>query len=141
MGIKDKLEEYQRDTFLEKHGDRIAPILGNVLSIKVERKKKFFIFHILEVNMVVKPQRSKNVVRCQYKKKAFFNEPTFMDVAMGNEVLVQGMKGEKGKNGAEIVTIMNLVNFSNDTQLVDNGEMSVEEIKAQIRGSVKRQRI
>lgn len=140
MGIKNKLEEYQRETFLEKHGDRITPVLGNVLSIKVERKKKFFLLNELEVNMVIKPVKSKNVTRCQYKKKSFFKEPEFMDIRMGNEVLVQGMKGEKGKNGAEVVNIMNVVNITDRTQLVE-GDMSVDEIINQIRGSIKRQRV
>ncbi len=139
MGLRDKLENYQRESFLEKHGDRITPVLGNVLSIKVERTKKFFIYNQLEVNMVVKPVKSKNVVRCQYKKNAFFKEPEFMDIRNGNEVLVQGLKGEKGKNGAEIVNIMNVVNITDRTQLVE-GDMPVDEIIKSVKGTVKRQR-
>ena len=138
MGFKEKLEDYQRESFIDKHGDRLAPIYGNVLSIKIDRKKILF-FHKLEVNIVVKPARTKNISRARFKKSAFFNEPQFMDVKQGNEVLIQGLKGDKGKDDAEIINIMNLVNITNKTQLVDSG-VSVDEIIKQVRGSVKMQR-
>ena len=35
MGFKEKLEQYQRDTFMEQYGDRISPIMGNLLSVKI----------------------------------------------------------------------------------------------------------
>lgn len=139
MGFKEKLEDYQRDSFMEKHGDRITPLYGNVLSIKIERSKVFFFYHKIEVNMVVKPQRSKTVTRCRYKKGKFFNEPSFIEINQGNEVLIQGLKGEKGKDDAEIVNIMNVINITNKTQLVDSG-VSVDEVIKQLRGSTKMQR-
>lgn len=138
MGFKEKLEDYQRETFIDKHGDRLAPLYGNVLSVKTERKKILF-WHKLEVNIVVKPARSKNVSRAKYKKSAFFNEPKFIDVKQGNEVLIQGLKGDKGKDDAEVINIMNIVNITNRSQLVDSG-VPVDEVIRQIRGSVKIQR-
>lgn len=139
MGIRSKFEEYQMETFMEQHGDRITPVYGNVLSVKIDRKKKFFLWHVLNVNLVVKPVGSRNVSRCKYKKSGF-KEPAFIDVRQGNEVLVQGLKGEKGKDSAETVTIMNVVNITDKTQLVE-GELSVDEIIKSIKGSVKRQRV
>ncbi len=139
MGIKDKLEEYQRDTFLEQYGDRITPVLGNLLSVKIERKTKFLVWHTLLVSLVIKPQSSKNVVRAQYKKGKFMKDPEFIELKQGNQVLVQGVKGDKGKEAAETVTIMNVVNITDRTQLVQ-GDISVDEIISQVRG-VKRQRM
>lgn len=136
MGIKNKLEEYQVETFMEQHGDRLAPVYGNVLSVKVDRQKKFFIYHTLNVNLVVKPMGSRNVVRCNYKKKGF-KEPKFIDVRMGNEVLVQGVKGDRGKESAETITIMNLININDRTQLVEDASVSVDEIIKSVKGSTK----
>lgn len=139
MGFKEKLEQYQRDTFMEQYGDRISPIMGNLLSVKIERKVKFLIWHTLNVNLVIKPQGQKNIARAQYKKGKFFKDPDFIELKQGNQVLVQGVKGEPGKEAAEVVTIMNVVNFTDKTQLVE-GEMTVDEILAQVR-TVKRQRM
>lgn len=138
MGFREKLEEYQRESFMDKHGERLAPLYGNVLSIKIERKTILF-WHKLIVHMVVKPARSKNVMRAKYEKGKFFKEPEFIDIKQGNEVLVQGLKGEKGKNDAEVISIMNVVNITDKTQLVDSG-ISVDELIKQIRGNTKIQR-
>lgn len=139
MGIKNKFEEYQMETFMEQHGDRLTPVYGNVLSVKVDRKKKFFLWHLLTVNLVVKPAGSRNVTRCHYKKSGF-KLPAFINIRQGNEVLVQGIKGEKGKESSEVVTIMNVVNITDRTQLVQ-GELSVDEIIKSIKGNIKRQRM
>lgn len=139
MGIKNKFEEYQMETFMEQHGERLTPVYGNVLSVKIDRKTKFFLWHVLLVSLVVKPAGSRNVTRCQYKKSGF-KEPAFISIRQGNEVLVQGLKGEKGKESAEVVTIMNVVNITDRTQLVQ-GELSVDEIIKSIKGNVKRQRM
>lgn len=138
MGIKNKFEEYQMETFMEQHGDRITPVYGNVLSVKIDRTKKFLFWNVLNVSMVVKPVGSRNVTRCQYKKSGF-KEPAFISIRQGNEVLVQGLKGEKGKNASEVVTIMNVVNITDRTQLVE-GDLSVDEIIRNIKGNIKRQR-
>lgn len=139
MGIRNKFEEYQMETFMEQHGDRITPVYGNVLSIKVDRSRKFFLWHVLNVSLVVKPVGSRNVTRCQYKKSGF-KEPAFISIRQGNEVLVQGLKGEKGKESAETVKIMNVVNITDRTQLVE-GDQSVDDIIRSIKGSIKRQRV
>lgn len=142
MGIKNKFEEYQMETFMEQHGDRITPVYGNVLSVKIDRSKKFLFRHVLNVNLVVKPVGSRNVARCKYSKSGF-KAPPFIDVRQGNEVLVQGLKGDKNKkskDSSEVITIMNVVNITDRTQLVE-GEMSVDEIVKSIKGNIKRQRV
>lgn len=142
MGIVNKFEEYQMETFMEQHGDRITPVYGRLLSVKIERKKKFLIRHVLEVNLVVKPVGSRNVARCKYKKSGF-KKPEFIDLRQGNEVLVQGLKGDKNKKNkesSEIITIMNVVNITDRTQLVE-GDLSVDEVIKSIKGNIQRQRV
>lgn len=138
MGIKDKFEEYQMENFLEQHGDRLTPVYGNVLSVKVDREKKFFLWHVMNASVVVKPMGAKHVVRCQYKKSGF-KMPEFINVRQGNEVLIQGMKGERGKEASEVVKIMNLVNITDRTQLVE-GQVSVDEVIESIKSSTKMSR-
>lgn len=139
MGIKNKFEEYQMETFMEQYGDRLTPVYGNVLSVKIERIKKFLLWHVLNVSLVIKPAGSRNVVRCQYKKSGF-KLPPFIGIKQGNEVLVQGLKADKTKESSDTITIMNVVNITDKTQLVE-GEMSVDEIIKNIKGNVKRQRV
>ena len=79
MGIKNKFEDYQMEVFMDQYGDRLIPVYGNVLSIKVERQKKLFLWNTLNVSMVVKPQGSRNVQRCTHKKSGL-NVPPFMDI-------------------------------------------------------------
>lgn len=139
MGIKNKFEEYQMETFMEQYGDRLTPVYGNVLSAKIERTKKFFLWNVLTVNLVIKPAGSRNVQRCQYKKSGF-KQPPFIDIRQGNEILVQGLKADKTKDSQDTITIMNVINITDKTQLVE-GEMSVDEIIKSIKGNVKRQRL
>ncbi len=139
MGIKNKFEEYQMETFMEQYGDRLTPVYGHVLSAKIERTKKFFLWHVLNVNLVIKPAGSRNVQRCQYKKSGF-KLPPFIDIKQGNEVLVQGLKADKAKDPSDTITIMNVVNVSDRTQLVE-GDLSVDDIIKSIKGNVKRQRL
>lgn len=143
MGIKDKFDDYQKEMFMDQYGERMTPLYGHVLSIKVDRKKKFFLWHTLDVSLVLKPVGSRNVQRCSYRKKGFKLKP-FIDIKQGNEVLVQGLKNDKTKTKTkdlqDTIVIMNIVNITNRTQLVE-GDVSVDEIIKSIKGNVKRQRI
>lgn len=139
MGIKNKFEEYQMETFMEQYGDRLTPVYGHVLSAKIERTKKFFVWHVLNVSLVIKPVGSRNVQRCQYKKSGFKLAP-FIEIKQGNEVLVQGLKADKTKETSDTITIMNVINITDRTQLVE-GDLSVDEIIKSIKGNVKRQRV
>ena len=139
MGIKNKFEEYQMETFMEQYGDRLTPLYGHVLSAKIERTKKFFLWNVLTVNLVIKPAGSRNVQRCQYKKSSF-KLPPFIEIKQGNEVMVQGLKADKSKESSDTITIMNVINITDRTQLVE-GEMSVDDIIKSIKGNVKRQRV
>ena len=69
MGVKDKLSKYYTDSYLEKYGDRMAQFQGNIISVKVEEKSILWLFHKIIATVIIKPDRSKAVIKCVYKKK------------------------------------------------------------------------
>jgi hypothetical protein len=118
MGFKDKLQNYYAKSYMDKYGDRLTQIQGNVVSIKVEEKSVLWIFHKLLVTLIVKPDRSKNVVKCEYKKNKWFKKPPFMSINQGNLLLIQGLKGKKGKGNSEIIEVINIKNMTTKKDLV-----------------------
>ena len=118
MGIKEKFTKRYADSYIKKYGDRITQVQGNVVSIKVEIKSILWIFHKLDVTILVRPERSKSVVKCVFKKRKWFKKPSFMTITQGNLVLIQGMKGLKGKEGRELIQIMNVRNLTTKKDLV-----------------------
>jgi hypothetical protein len=120
MSIKEKFAKYYTESYLKKYGDRLTQIQGNVISVKVEEKTILWIFHKLQATLIVKPERSKSVMQCIYKKNRWFKKPTFITVNQGNLVIIQGLKGkkEKGKETRESISIMNVRNLSTKKDLV-----------------------
>jgi hypothetical protein len=118
MGIKEKFTKRYADSYLKKYGDRITQVQGNVVSIKVEAKSILWIFHKLRITILVRPERSKSVVKCIFKKNKWFKKPSFITITQGNLVVVQGMKGIKGKEDREHIQIMNVRNLSTKKDLV-----------------------
>ncbi len=120
MGFREKMQERYAKSYLEKYGDRLAQVQGNVVSIKVEEKAVLWIFHKLKIVMLVRPERSKQVVQCSYAKNKWFKKPEFIPINQGNLVIVQAMKSKKGKKGKEkkeILQIMNVINQTNKKEL------------------------
>jgi hypothetical protein len=118
MSIKEKFSKYYTDTYLKRYGDRLTQIQGNVVSVKVEEKAILWIFHKLTATLIIKPDRSKTVVKCFYKKNKWFKKPNFIAINQGNLLLVQGLKGKKGKDKRELITIMNIRNLSTKKDLI-----------------------
>ncbi len=118
MSIKEKFAKYYTDTYLKRYGDRLTQVQGNVVSVKVEEKTILWIFHKLKATLIVKPDRSKSVIKCVYKKNKWFKKPTFIAVNQGNLLIVQGLKGKKGKDDKEGISIMNIRNLSTKKDLV-----------------------
>ncbi|MBR0574731.1 hypothetical protein KCG48_00105 [Proteiniclasticum sp. BAD-10] len=110
MGFKDKLQKFYADNYLKKYGDRITQAYGTVLSVKVEEKKILWIFHILKATIILKPEGSKNVVRSEYKARRWFKKPEFIAVSQGNVILLQALKGKKGKENSDVLEIKNIRN-------------------------------
>lgn len=118
MSIREKFSKSYTDIYLKRYGDRITQVQGNVVSIKTEEKTILWIFHKLRVTLIVRPDRSKAVVKCLYKRNKWFKKPTFMLISQGNLLLVQGLKGKKGKDNRELITIMNVRNLTTKKDLV-----------------------
>lgn len=131
MGFKEKLAKRYTDSYLKKYGDRITQVNGNVVSIKIEEKKILWIFNKLIVTLLVRPDRSKGIVKCVYKKNKWFKKPEFVPVKQGNLVIVQGLKGKKGKEDRELIQIMNVVNLSNKKELVPTNGMAEKAKRVQ----------
>lgn len=118
MGFKDTLAKKYADAYLSKYGDRLTQVQGHVLSVKILEKTVLGLFHKLQVDLVVKPERSKSIARCQYKKNSWFKKPIFMPLNQGHMVVVQGLKGKKGKENSDILSVLNIRNLTNKKDLV-----------------------
>jgi hypothetical protein len=118
MSIKEKFAKYYTETYLKRYGDRLTQVQGNVVSVKIEEKTILWIFHKIKATLIVKPDRSKSVVKCVFRKNRWFKKPTFMTINQGNLVVVQGLKGKKGKDDKEGISIMNIRNLSTKKDLI-----------------------
>lgn len=119
MGFKEKLSKYYSDSYLEKNGDRLTQLQGSVISIKVEEKTILWLFHKIQAFLIIKPERSKNVIKCRYKKNKWFKKPQFMKISQGHSVIVQGLKSRKTKKDpTEVIDIMNILNLTTKKDLV-----------------------
>lgn len=120
MSLKEKMQKYYTDSFLKKNGDRITQLQGNIISVKVELKAVLWIFHKLTATVLVRPDRSRNIVRCIYKRNRWFKKPEFMTLNQGNLVIVQGLKSTAGKKDdkKEYIQIMNIRNLSTKKDLI-----------------------
>lgn len=110
MGFKEKITDYYTKSYLKKYGDRLTQAQGNVLSIKVDIKRYFWIFYVLTAVVLIKPERSKNVIKSTYKKKRWFKKPSFMNINQGHLVIVQALKDKKTRENLKILNIRNLSN-------------------------------
>ncbi|GAA0724048.1 hypothetical protein GCM10008905_17430 [Clostridium malenominatum] len=135
MGFTDKLNKYYAENYIKKYGDRLAQVQGNVVSIKVEEKSFLGILYRLTVTLLVKPDRSKNITKCVFKKRRWFKKIDFMQISQGNYLLVQGLKGKKGKENREQIEIMNIRNLTTKKDLVpiEGKEPKVQKVKTKYR--------
>ena len=117
MGLKEKLQNRYTQSYLDKYGDRLVSIQGNVVSIKIEAKRVLWIFHKLLVILVIRPERSKSIIKCVYRKNKWFKKIPFIPINQGNLVIIQGMKGKKGKEDRETLSILNILNQTNKKDL------------------------
>lgn len=133
MGFKEKIQNYYMNSYMKKYGERITQVQGNVISVKIEEKTILWIFHKLSVILLIRPERSKGVVKCYYKKNRWFKRVDFMSVSQGNLVIIQGLKGKKGKGNREQLQIINIRNLSTKKDLVKTDEKVKKVQKVQQR--------
>lgn len=117
MGFKDKLNKYYTESYMQKYGDRISSASGTVVSIKLQEKNYFIIKSII-VDMIIKSDVSKGVVKARYKKRRWFKKPNFIPVSTGHKVMLMGLKGKKGKKDAEILMVQNILNLTTKRDLI-----------------------
>jgi hypothetical protein len=118
MSIKEKFTKYYTDTYLRRYGDRLTQVQGNVVSVKVEEKTILWLFHKLKATLILRPDRSKSVVKCVYEKNKWFKKPSFITINQGNLLVIQGLKGKKGKGDREVISIMNVRNLTTKKDLI-----------------------
>jgi len=122
MGFRDKINKKIQDVYWERYKDRITQVHGHILSVKIVEKAILGFIHTLRVDIVVKPERSKTVVKCQYKRRRYFKKPEFMQLNQGHLVLIQGLKPVKKKNkDSDVIEVMNIINMTTKKELVPVG--------------------
>lgn len=131
MSFKEKIAQYYTKSYLKKYGDRLTQVQGTVVSIKITRKTILWIFNKLTVTLLVRPERSKNIVKCSYIRKKWFKKPEFISINQGNLVLVQGLKGKRGRGNRESLDLINIRNITSKKDLIPiEGKMpKVQKIK------------
>lgn len=130
MGLKDKLQQYTKDAYMKKNGDRIASASGTVISIKLV-EKNYFIIRSLVVDMIIKPEVGKAVVKARYKRKRWFKKINFISISRGNKVMVMGLKGIKGKKDADIIMLQNILNLTTKKDLVPIDHSQIKKSRQQ----------
>ena len=129
MGFKEKISQYYTNSYIKKYGDRMTQFQGNVLSSKIEVKTILWIFHKLTATLIIKPDTSKMVIKCVYKKNRWFKKPEFLQVNQGHKVIVMGLKGQKGKDKNDSISIMNVLNLSTKADLVPIDHSQLKKMK------------
>lgn len=120
MSFKDDLNEMMQKRYLKKYGDRMTALRGNIINIKITEKTFLFFIHKLRVDILLRPERSKNIVRCYFRKKTWFKKYNMINLQTGHLIIVQGLKDKKG----EAVEALNIQNLTTKKSIID-----VEELK------------
>ena len=139
MGFRDKMNSYFQDAYLQKYGDRMTSVSGTVLSFKLV-EKNYFIFHRIIIEMIVKPEVGKKVVKCWYKKNRWIKKPEFISVKQGHKVIIMGITGQKDskKENSQEVQIMNLLNLTTKKDLVPIDHSQIKKSRQQANNMMMR---
>lgn len=129
MGFRDTLNEALQKRYLKKYGDRMTAIRGNIVNVKVSEKNFLFFVHNLRADILLRPERSKNIVRCYFKKRTWFKKFNLLNLQTGQLIIVQGLKDKKG----ESVEILNIQNLTTKKSIIDVGEIKQKQQRQIIR--------
>lgn len=129
MSFKEKLSKSYADAYLKRYGDRLTQVQGHILSVKMTTKTILWIFHKLRVDVLVKPDRSKAIVKCYYKVNKWFKKPEFIQLNQGHSVIIQGMKGKKGKENSEQLKILNVMNLTTKKDLIPIDQKQLQKVR------------
>lgn len=136
MGFKDKFNKYFQDSYFQKYGDRITSAAGTCVSVKYE-EKNFILIQKLVVDIIIKPDAGKGIVKCRFKKVRFFKKPDFIQISKGNKLMIMGLKGVKGKKDSDVITIQNVLNLTTKKDLVPIDHSQIKKSRQQV-GRMKR---
>lgn len=129
MGFRDTLNEAMQQRYLKKYGDRMTALRGNIVNIKITEKNFLFFIHNLRADILLKPERSKNIVRCYFRKRTWFKKYTLLSLQPGNLIVVQGLKDKKG----EAVEILNIQNLTTKKSIIDVDQIKQKQQRQVIR--------
>lgn len=115
MGFRDDLNDMMQKRYLKKYGDRMAALRGNIINVKITEKAILFILHTLRVDILLRPERSKNIVRCYFRKKTWFKKFNLLNLQTGHLVIIQGLKDKKG----EAIEALNIQNLTTKKSIID----------------------
>lgn len=130
MGFKDKFNDYFKDSYFQKYGDRITSTAGTIVSFKIE-EKNFILLRRLIVDVIVKPDAGKGIAKCRYKKMKWFKKPEFIPIAKGHKVMIMGLNGIKGKEDASVIQIQNILNLTAKRDLVPIDHSEIKKARQQ----------
>lgn len=131
MGFKDKMNSVMRDSYFQKYGDRITSAQGTVVSIKFV-EKNYLIIKKLIVDMIIKSDVSKGVIKARYTKRRWFKKVDFIPVKMGHKVMLMGLTGVKGKKDADVMIIQNVLNLTTKKDLVPVDHSELKKSRQQV---------
>ncbi|WP_297637862.1 hypothetical protein [uncultured Clostridium sp.] len=130
MGFKDKFNDYFKDSYFQKYGDRITSTAGTVISFKIE-EKNFILLKKLVVDIIIKPDAGRGAVKCKYKKWKWFKKPEFIPLNKGHKVMIMGLNGVKGKEDASVIQIQNILNLTAKKDLVPIDHSEIKKARQQ----------
>lgn len=129
MGFRDTLNEALQKRYLKKYGDRMTALRGNIINVKVTEKNFLFFVHNLRADILLRPERSKNIVRCYFKKRTWFKKYNLLNMQPGQLIIVQGLKDKKG----EAVEVLNIQNLTTKKSIIDVGDIKQKQQRQVIR--------
>ena len=94
-------------------------------------EKNYILFHRLIVDMVIKPEIGKAIVKARYKKNRWFKKVDFIPVNVGHKVMIMGLKGIKGKKDSEVIAIQNVLNLTTKRDLVPVDHSQIKKSRQQ----------
>lgn len=130
MGFKDKLNKYYTESYMQKYGDRITSASGTVVSIKMQ-EKNYIIIKKLIVDLVIKSDTSRGVIKARYSKRRWFKKVDFIPISMGHKVMIMGLKGVKGKENSEVVALQNILNLTTKRDLIPMDHSQIKKSRQQ----------
>lgn len=126
MSFKDKLNDMMQQRYLKKYGDRMTALRGNIINVKITQKSFLFIVHNLRVDILLRPERSKNIVRCYFKKRTWFKKYNLLSLQTGQLVIIQGLKDKKG----EAIQALNIQNLTTKKSILNMDEIKQKQKKS-----------